>query len=63
MNNSGGNIVTGFDNFFKNQSNQRRKTEVSDADRVFSNSSVTIQKVRPDSSLGTRADRCSVIGN
>ncbi|KIY71214.1 NuA4-domain-containing protein [Cylindrobasidium torrendii FP15055 ss-10] len=44
MNSSGGNIVSGFDNFFKNQSNQRRKTEVNDADRVFSNSSVTIQR-------------------
>ncbi|KAF8895343.1 histone acetyltransferase subunit NuA4-domain-containing protein [Infundibulicybe gibba] len=41
---SGGNIIQGFDGYLKNQSVGRRKYEVSDHDRIFSNSSLTIQK-------------------
>ena len=43
---SGGNIIQGFENYLKNQSSGRRKYEVHDHDRVFSNSSLTFQKVR-----------------
>ena len=46
MGNNGGNIVSGFENFLKNQTTTRRKYEVPDYDRVFSNSSITIQRVR-----------------
>ncbi|KAF8630928.1 hypothetical protein AX17_005285 [Amanita inopinata Kibby_2008] len=41
---SGGNIIQGFDGYLKNQSVGRRKFEVNDQDRVFSNSSLTCQK-------------------
>ncbi|TDL23141.1 NuA4-domain-containing protein [Rickenella mellea] len=41
---SGGNIIQGFDAYLKNQTGGRRKYEVSETDRVFSNSSVTYQK-------------------
>ncbi|KAK0187963.1 histone acetyltransferase subunit NuA4-domain-containing protein [Armillaria mellea] len=40
----GGNIIHGFDNFLKNQTTGRKRYEVADQDRVFSNSSLTIQK-------------------
>lgn len=43
---SGGNIIQGFENYLKNQSSGRRRYEVHDHDRVFSNSSLTFQKVR-----------------
>lgn len=43
---SGGNIIQGFENYLKNQGAGRRKYEVHDYDRVFSNSSLTFQKVR-----------------
>jgi chromatin modification-related protein EAF6 len=43
---SGGNIIQGFENYLKNQSSGRRRYEVHDQDRVFSNSSLTYQKVR-----------------
>ena len=43
---SGGNIIQGFENYLKNQTSGRRKYEVHDHDRVFSNSSLTLQKVR-----------------
>lgn len=42
---SGGNIVQGFDGYLKNTPGGRRKHEVSDTDRVFSNSSMTFKKV------------------
>lgn len=42
----GGNIIQGFDGYLKNVPSGRRKYEVSDADRMFSNSSVTYSKVR-----------------
>lgn len=42
---SGGNIIQGFEGYLKNQSVTRRKYEVSDSDRMFSNSSLTCQKV------------------
>ena len=42
---SGGNIVQGFDGYLKNAPGGRRKHEISDADRMFSNSSVTVKKV------------------
>lgn len=42
---SGGNIIHGFDGYLKNPPGGRRKYEVSDADRMFSNSSLTYKKV------------------
>lgn len=42
---SGGNIIQGFDGYLKNQNVGRRKYEVLDTDRMFSNSSATYQKV------------------
>ena len=42
---SGGNIIQGFDGYLKNQNVGRRRHEPTDADRVFSNSSLTYQKV------------------
>jgi chromatin modification-related protein EAF6 len=42
---SGGNIIQGFEGYLKNQSVGRRKYEVSETDRMFSNSSLTYQKV------------------
>ncbi|KIK01908.1 hypothetical protein K443DRAFT_678048 [Laccaria amethystina LaAM-08-1] len=41
---SGGNIIHGFEGYLKNQSTGRRKYEVNDHDRVFSNSSLTYQR-------------------
>ncbi|TFK74851.1 NuA4-domain-containing protein [Pluteus cervinus] len=41
---SGGNIIQGFDGYLKNQTGGRRRYEVSDNDRIFSNSSSTTQK-------------------
>jgi chromatin modification-related protein EAF6 len=41
----GGNIIQGFDGYLKNQGVNKRRTEVSDADRMFSNSSSTYAKV------------------
>ncbi|KAF7796247.1 hypothetical protein EIP86_007421 [Pleurotus ostreatoroseus] len=41
---SGGNILQGFEGYLKNPPGGRRKYEVSDADRMFSNSSVTHKK-------------------
>lgn len=43
---SGGNIIQGFDGYLKNQNVGRRRHEPTDADRVFSNSSLTYQKAR-----------------
>ncbi|KAG6812570.1 hypothetical protein H0H92_002222 [Tricholoma furcatifolium] len=43
---SGGNIIQGFDGYLKNPTTTRRKYEVNDADRLFSRSSMTYQKVR-----------------
>jgi chromatin modification-related protein EAF6 len=42
---SGGNIIQGFEGYLKNQSTGRRKHEVNESDRMFSNSSLTYQKV------------------
>lgn len=44
--NGGGNIIQGFDGYLKNQAVNKRRAEVSDADRMFSNSSSTYAKVR-----------------
>jgi len=44
--NSGGNIITGFENYLKNQGTGRRKFEVTDSERMFSASSTTYQRVR-----------------
>lgn len=44
MTNGGGNVIQGFDNYLKNPSGARRRTDVTDADRMFSNSSATYQK-------------------
>ncbi|EKM51878.1 uncharacterized protein PHACADRAFT_102818 [Phanerochaete carnosa HHB-10118-sp] len=41
---SGGNIVQGFDGYLKNAPGGRRKHEVSETDRMFSNSSMTFKK-------------------
>ncbi|KAF7968289.1 hypothetical protein HWV62_3805 [Athelia sp. TMB] len=41
---SGGNIIQGFEGYLKNQSVTRRKYEVSETDRMFSNSSLTYQR-------------------
>jgi chromatin modification-related protein EAF6 len=41
-----GNIITGFDNYLKNQTTTRRRNEVTDGDRLFSNSSTTYLKAR-----------------
>ncbi|KAI0632026.1 NuA4-domain-containing protein [Trametes polyzona] len=41
---SGGNIIHGFDGYLKNQPSGRRKYEISDADRIFSTSSMTYKK-------------------
>ena len=43
--NSGGNIITGFENYLKNQGIGRRKFEVTESDRMFSASSTTYQRV------------------
>lgn len=43
---SGGNIIQGFEGYLKNQTVTRRKYEVSEQDRIFSNSSSTCQKVQ-----------------
>lgn len=42
---SGGNIIHGFEGYLKNQTTGRRKYEVNDQDRLFSNSSLTLAKV------------------
>lgn len=41
----GGNIIQGFDGYLKNTGLSKRRTEISDADRMFSNSSSTYAKV------------------
>ncbi|OJT10394.1 Chromatin modification-related protein EAF6 [Trametes pubescens] len=41
---SGGNIIHGFDGYFKNQPSGRRKYEISEQDRIFSTSSMTYKK-------------------
>ncbi|KAF9454860.1 NuA4-domain-containing protein [Macrolepiota fuliginosa MF-IS2] len=41
---SGGNIIHGFEGYLKNQTTGRRKYEINDQDRVFSNSSLTVAK-------------------
>ncbi|TFK52591.1 NuA4-domain-containing protein [Heliocybe sulcata] len=41
---SGGNIIQGFDGYLKNQAPGRRKYEATDADRLFSTSSLTYLK-------------------
>ncbi|GAW06799.1 4-domain-containing protein [Lentinula edodes] len=38
---SGGNLIQGFENYLKNQTNGRRRTEAAEHDRIFSNSSLT----------------------
>lgn len=43
---SGGNILHGFEGYLKNPTGGRKKYEISDADRMFSNSSTTYKKVR-----------------
>ena len=43
--NGGGNIIQGFDGYLKNPGVNKRRAEVSDADRMFSNSSSTYAKV------------------
>lgn len=43
--NGGGNIIQGFDGYLKNQGVNKRRAEVGDADRMFSNSSSTYAKV------------------
>ncbi|KZW01613.1 NuA4-domain-containing protein [Exidia glandulosa HHB12029] len=40
----GGNIVTGFENYLKNQATTRRRPEPGEQDRIFSNSSATYRE-------------------
>lgn len=42
---NGGNIIHGFEGYLKNQVTKKRY-ELSDADRLFSTSSLTYQRVR-----------------
>lgn len=42
----GGNIIQGFEGYLKNTALSKRRTEISDGDRMFSNSSSTYAKVR-----------------
>ncbi|KAH6911453.1 histone acetyltransferase subunit NuA4-domain-containing protein [Coprinopsis sp. MPI-PUGE-AT-0042] len=41
---NGGNIIQGFEGYLKNQTSTRKKYEIGDHDRVFSNSSTTYYK-------------------
>lgn len=43
---TGGNIIHGFENYLKSASTNRKRVEVSEGDRVFSQSSTTFRKVR-----------------
>jgi chromatin modification-related protein EAF6 len=43
---TGGNIIHGFENYLKSASTNRKRVEVSEIDRVFSQSSITYRKVR-----------------
>ena len=43
--NSGGNIITGFENYLKNQNTGRKRFEITDSERMFSASSTTYQRV------------------
>ncbi|KAJ3987906.1 histone acetyltransferase subunit NuA4-domain-containing protein [Lentinula detonsa] len=38
---SGGNLIQGFENYLKNQTTGRRRTEAAEHDRIFSSSSLT----------------------
>jgi len=54
-----GNIVRGFDNYIKGTV-ARRRANITDTDRVFSNSSYSFQKSREDSSSSSGTPRGSV---
>ncbi|KAJ7288228.1 histone acetyltransferase subunit NuA4-domain-containing protein [Mycena rebaudengoi] len=41
---NGGNIITGFEGYLKNSNTNRRKYDVADSERLFSNSSLTYLK-------------------
>lgn len=41
---TGGNIIHGFENYLKSASTNRKRVEVNDTDRVFSQSSTTYRK-------------------
>ncbi|EEB90542.1 hypothetical protein MPER_11236, partial [Moniliophthora perniciosa FA553] len=41
---SGGNIIQGFENYLKNQTTARRRYDAAEHDRLFSSSSLTMQK-------------------
>lgn len=43
---SGGNLIQGFENYLKNQTTGRRRTEAAEHDRIFSSSSLTYTRVR-----------------
>lgn len=43
---SGGNIITGFDAYLKPSAASKKRHEITDNDRIFSNSSFTIHRVR-----------------
>jgi chromatin modification-related protein EAF6 len=49
----GGNIIQGFEGYLKNPGVHKRRAEVSDADRMFSNSSSTYSKVMCHSTIHT----------
>lgn len=42
---TGGNIIQGFDNYLKSNASNRKRVDVLEYDRVFSQSSVTYKKV------------------
>ena len=42
----GGNIIQGFEAYLKTAGGTKKRQEVTDADRMFSNSSYTVQRVR-----------------
>lgn len=43
---SGGNIITGFEAYLKPGGASKKRHEVTDNDRIFTNSSFTLQRVR-----------------
>ncbi|KIM30063.1 hypothetical protein M408DRAFT_328468 [Serendipita vermifera MAFF 305830] len=55
---TGGNIIHGFENYLKSASTNRKRVEVSDLDRVFSQSSITYRK-----SLDMADDESSIEDN
>lgn len=53
---TGGNIIHGFENYLKSTGTSRKRVEVLDHDRVFSQSSITYKKVGIGHPVGLPAD-------